>query len=387
MNTQQALLNLAQIPKTPIYIIDIEKIETNCKVLQSVEQTTGCKVLLALKGFASFCTFPTIKKYLSGITASGLHEALLGEQFFGKEIHVYSPAYKANELKHLTRISDSIIFNSVAQWKRYQSIITKAKRPIQFGLRVNPEYSEVDTEIYNPCAKGSRLGITSEQLSQEPFSNGISGLHFHALCEQNSYALAHTLKAFEHRFASYLPKLNWVNFGGGHHITREDYDVEHLIQLINNFKKRYNLQVYLEPGEAVALNAGVLVTEVLDFVVNGDITNVILDTSATTHMPDVLEMPYRPEIVGADLPGKQAHTYRLGGLSCLAGDIIGDYSFAQPLKIGDRLSVLDMAHYSIVKNTSFNGVPLPAIGVYKQSTNALKIVKKFAYSDYRNRLS
>lgn len=339
---------------------------------------------MALKGFAMFSLFPLIRKYLQGTTASSLDEARLGFEEFGREVHVCAPAYRSDEFKELLGYSDHIVFNSFSQWNRFKPIIQAGKKPIQCGLRVNPEHSEVAVSIYDPCGPGSRLGITRENFKPQDLS-GISGLHFHTLCELNADALQRTLPVFENKFGEFLTDMRWVNFGGGHHITRKDYDVELLCRLINDFKTRYPLQVYLEPGEAIALNAGVLVASVLD-IIHNQIDIAILDTSAAAHMPDVLEMPYRPEIAGAGKPGDHPHIYRLGGLTCLAGDIIGDYAFPEPLKVGSKLIFQDMAHYTMVKNNTFNGVRLPSIAVADNAGN-IRIVRKFGYEDYRDRLS
>ena len=370
---------------SPSYVIDTYLLEQNCRLIDRVQQRTGAKVLLALKGFAAFSTFPIVSRYLRGTTASGLIEALLGYETFGGELHVYSPAFQLDEIQHLTRIADTLTFNSTQQWQKFRSIVEKAPRPIHCGLRINPEYSEIATEIYNPCAANSRLGITCEALKAADLS-GITGLHFHTLCEQNADTLQRTLQVVEQKFGPWLEQMNWVNFGGGHHITREDYDIDLLCQIISDFKQKFSVDVYLEPGEAVALNTGYLVTTVLD-IVHNDMDIAILDTSATAHMPDVLEMPYRPTLIGATEPHVAPHTYRLGGLTCLAGDVIGDYAFPEPLKIGDKLIFTDMSHYTMVKNTTFNGVPLPAIVLFDSESGNLQTVRTFHYSDYRNRLS
>lgn len=374
------------VPQTPAYIVNTAALEANCRLLNQVQERTGAKILLALKGYAMFSTFPIVSRYLSGTTASGLHEALLGYECFGGETHVYCAAYKEAEIRHLVRFAHSLVFNSPGQWKRFRPLVEAAGRSIDCGLRVNPGYSEVGVEIYNPCAAGSRLGTPAEILKEEDL-DGLNGLHFHALCEQGADVLERTLKVFEEKCGKFCHGMKWVNFGGGHHITRPGYDIDLLCRLIDDFQQKYQVQVYLEPGEAIGILTGVLVVEVVDVFENHGVKIAILDTSATCHMPDVLEMPYRPEIVGADLPGKLPHTYRLGGLSCLAGDVIGDYSFAEPLEIGQRLVFLDMAHYTMVKNTTFNGVPLPAIGTYDPVANKVNIVRKFGYSDYRDRLS
>jgi carboxynorspermidine decarboxylase len=332
-----------------------------------------------------------VSSYLSGTTSSGLHEALLAHEHFGKEVHVYSTAFKAAELQHLRRFAHSLVFNSAQQLAFGLEQLSGLKRP-EFGLRVNPEYSEVETELYDPCSPASRLGTSREALDRalerlpKDLLKNLDGLHFHALCEQDADALEHTADAFEEKFGDLIPGLKWLNFGGGHHITRPGYDIDRLCKTVQRFRERYGVEVYLEPGEAVALHTGVLVVTVLDLIEAGGHQIAILDTSATCHMPDVLEMPYRASILGAGSPGEHPHTYRLGGMSCLAGDVIGDYSFPQPLKIDQRIVLLDMSHYTMVKNSTFNGVPLPAITLY-DPTEGLRVVRKFGYEDYRNRLS
>jgi carboxynorspermidine decarboxylase len=368
---------------TPCYVLDEAGLLANLRILQSVQEQTGCRILLALKGFAMFGVFDTIRQFLSGVSASSLHEARLGFEEFGKEVHVCAPAYREAEFDQLLIYCDHLTFNSFSQWERFRKRIG-ASPALRCGIRVNPEHSEVKVPIYDPCAPGSRLGVTRANFRSDELS-GISGLHFHTLCELNSDALARTLAAFEEKFGVFLSQMSWVNFGGGHHITREDYDVARLCELIGDFQRRYGVQVYLEPGEAVALNAGVLVASVLDIVRN-DMDIAILDASAAAHMPDVLEMPYRPEIEAAAEAGALPFTYRLGGTTCLAGDVIGDYSFAEPLCVGSRLVLKDMAHYTMVKNNTFNGVELPSIGV-QNTSGTIRILKRFGYPDYRNRLS
>lgn len=377
-------LNLNDVP-TPCYVCDLKKLSDNLAVLQSVQERTGCKILMALKGFAMFSLFPLIRQVLKGASASSLHEALLAYEEFDGEVHVYAPAYSDEEFAKLLGLADHIVFNSFSQWSRFRQQVQQAPRKVQCGIRVNPEYSEVDVALYNPCGRYSRLGVTKSQFRPD-LLDGINGLHFHALCEQNADALANTLQAFEENFGQYVQRMEWVNFGGGHHITRPDYDVDLLCGLITSFKERHGVEVYLEPGEAIALGVGVLVARVLD-IVHNEIDIAILDTSAADHMPDVLEMPYRPEVAGAGKAGELAHTYRLGGLTCLAGDVIGDYSFAEPLTVGQKLLFLDMAHYTMVKNTTFNGVNLPSIAVFDSEAGVLEVVRSFGYEDYRDRLS
>ncbi|MEM7790439.1 MAG: carboxynorspermidine decarboxylase [Verrucomicrobiota bacterium] len=381
---------LDELP-SPAFVVHMERLEENCKILRDVAQRSGAKVLLALKGFACHDTFSMVREYLDGTTSSGLHEALLAHEIFDKEVHVYSPAYKDTELIHLSRFAHTLVFNSVQQLARGLQLLGKYRIPA-LGLRVNPEYSEVETDLYDACAPNSRLGTTrralDEALAKFPENpiKKIDGLHFHALCEQDADALEHTVEEFEARFGHLFGDLKWVNFGGGHHITRQDYDVERLCRLIQRFRDRFQLEVYLEPGEAVALQTGILAVTVLDIVEAGGEQIAIIDASATCHMPDILEMPYRPEILDAAEPGKYPFTYKIGGLSCLAGDVIGDYSFLEPLQAGQRLCFLDMAHYTMVKTTTFNGVPLPTICKYDPE-RGIEVVRRFGYEDYKGRLS
>ncbi len=377
-------IDLSQLP-TPIYIVDERLIEKNLKILKEVIDRTGCKILLAQKAFSMFYLYPLIGQYLTGTTASSLFEAKLGyEEMKGREVHIYAPAYREDEFDEIIKICDHIIFNSFSQWNKYKDKIKASGKKIECGLRINPEYSEIETEIYNPCAAGSRLGITLEQFKEQDLE-GIDGLHFHTMCEQNSDVLKRTIEVVDKKFGDYIRKMKWINFGGGHHITRTDYDIDTLIECIMYFKNKYNVEVYLEPGEAIALNAGYLAARVLDFVKN-KMDIAILDTSAACHMPDVIEMPYRPKIIGAGEPGEYPYNYRFGGLTCLAGDIIGDYSFKEPLKEGDILVFTDMAIYTMVKNNTFNGVNLPAIASYNDK-EGLKIIRQFEYEDFKGRLS
>lgn len=399
---------------SPCFVVDEVAIEQNLKILDRVQQESGAKVLLALKAFSMFSLAPLITKYLSGTCASGLHEALLAYEEFGgnkngeegtqeahKEMHVFSAAFTESDLKELLTFSDHIVFNSFSQWQRFQPLIQHAKterkkkaglknnEPIDFGLRINPMHSEGTAEIYDPCAAGSRLGIPFETFKQHAptpddlVSAGISGLHYHTLCEQLFEPLDRTLVAVEAQFGEYLHKMKWVNFGGGHHITHPSYDVDKLITRIKAFQNKYDVQVYLEPGEAIAIHTGVLVSEVLDLGYN-QMDLAILDTSATCHMPDTLEMPYRAEIFGA---GEKQYTYRLGGQTCLAGDVMGDYSFDQPLEVGQRLMFDDMSHYTMVKTSTFNGIGLPSLAIWNSNTDEIKIVKQFGYQDFKQRLS
>lgn len=388
MNTKETdrFIKIAKGPiETPVYLLDEFLIEANMKVLRQVKERTGCKVFHALKAYASFATFPMMARYLDGVCASGLHEARLGYEEFKKEVHTFSAAYREKEFEAILKYSDSVIFNSFYQLQKFKQ--TAKKSGVEIGLRVNPGHSEVETEIYNPCASYSRLGIVHSIFRHEfPRHKGIvDGLHFHAMCQQNADVLERVLKSFEKLYGKYIGGLTWVNFGGGHHITRDDYDRELLISLINSFKKKYGVQVYLEPGEASVHNAGVLISSVLDIVINRK-EIAVMDTSAETHMPDVLLMPYRPHILGSGKKNEKKYRYRLAGPSCLAGDVIGDYSFDKPLKRGDKLIFTDMALYSIVKNTTFNGINLPNIAVIRAS-GKIDVVKKFGYRDYRDRQS
>lgn len=369
--------------KTPCYVTDENLLLHNLKILDHVRKETGCKILLAQKAFSMYSVYPLLSKFLDGTTASGLFEAKLGREEFIGEVHVFSPAYKQAEMEQLLKISDHIVFNSFRQWAKYRNLVKGCGRDISCGIRVNPEYSEIETEIYNPCAENSRLGITKDQFD-ESMLDGIDGLHFHTMCEQGAETLKRTLPYFEEKFGKYLYGMKWVNFGGGHHITRDDYNVDLLIECIKYISVKYSVQVYLEPGEAVALNAGFLVTEVLDVGKNG-MNLAVVDTSAACHMPDVLEMPYRPLIIDSGQAGEKPYTYRLGGPTCLAGDIIGDYSFDKPLKEGDRLVFTDMAIYSMVKNNTFNGMPLPSIYLHTLD-GELKLIKEFGYDDFKKRL-
>jgi carboxynorspermidine decarboxylase len=369
---------------SPCYIVDERLLVKNLEILDSVQQRTGCSILLALKGFSMYSVFPLIGKYLKGITSSSLFEARLGFEKMGKEVHVYAPAYIDEEFDELLGYCDHIVFNSFDQWNRFKNKVKNVhSKKIECGIRVNPEYSEIETPIYNPCYKYSRLGVTLSNFKPEELED-IDGLHFHTMCEQNSDTLERTVKVVDEKFGKFIKKMKWLNFGGGHHITRPDYDLEALVRSILFFKNKYSIDIYLEPGEAIALNTGFLVSKVLDIVDNG-MKIAILDTSAACHMPDVLEMPYRPNIIGSGIADEYSYTYRLGGLTCLAGDVIGDYSFKQPLKQGDKLVFCDMAHYTMVKNNMFNGVNLPSIALYNDQ-DGIKVIKQFTFEDYSSRL-
>ena len=375
-------IDLAAFP-TPYFVVDEARLRHNLAILKVVCDRTGCKILLAQKAFSMFAAYPIIREYLAGTTASGLFEARLGHEQFGGETHVFSPAYREEEFVQLLQYADDFVFNSPNQLRKYGQRAKDAGKSV--GLRVNPECSTQEGHaIYDPCAPGSRLGTTLANFD-ESLLPLLDGLHFHTLCEQNSDDLETTARAFEEKFGKYLHGLKWVNFGGGHHITRPDYDIERLVRTIEHFRDTYGVQVYLEPGEAVVYHAGFLVASVLETLHNGmDIA--ILDTSAACHMPDVLEMPYRPPLWQSGEPGEKAHTYRLGGPTCLAGDIIGDYSFDQPLQEGDRLVFEDMALYTMVKTNTFNGMPLPAI-LWRDEQGQGWLVKEFGYEDFKNRLS
>lgn len=376
---------------TPCYVIDERKLISNLEILKSVQDRTGCRILLAQKAFSNYYEYPLIKKYISGTTGSGLYEARLGFEEMGLENHVYAPAYKPDDFNEITHICDHIVFNSISQVEQFiGNGRFRDYAGVSFGLRINPECStQKDHAIYDPCAKGSRLGVTYANLRKACDENpeclaGIEGLHFHTLCEQNSDDLETTVDAFLEHFGDYLRNMKWLNMGGGHHITRDDYDVERLVRIINRITDAYNVTVYLEPGEAIALNAGYLVTTVLD-IVDNSIKTLILDTSAACHMPDVLEMPYRPPLKDSGSPGEFAYDYRLSSATCLAGDVIGDYSFEREIVKGDRLVFEDMAIYSMVKNNTFNGIRLPDIYAMS-SEDDVKLIKQFGYEDFKCRL-
>ena len=368
---------------TPYFLVDETRLVQNLEILRQVADQAGCKILLAQKAFSMFSCYPLLRRYLAGSTASGLYEARLGREHFGGETHVFSPAYKPEEFEELLSYADHFVFNSPRQLQKFGPAAKAAGKAV--GLRVNPECSTQEGHaIYDPCAPGSRLGTTLANFD-ESLLPLLDGLHFHTLCEQNSDDLETTVAAFEEKFGRYLHGLKWINLGGGHHITRKDYDRERLVRIVKHLKETYQVEVYLEPGEAVVLNAGFLVTSVLETLHNGmDIA--ILDTSAACHMPDVLEMPYRPPLQNSGESGEKAYTYRLGGPTCLAGDVIGDYSFDAPLNEGDRLVFEDMALYTMVKTNTFNGMPLPAI-VWRDANGREKLVKAFGYEDFKNRLS
>jgi len=373
---------------SPCFVVDVAAVERNLQILHRVQEESGAKILAALKAFSLWKLGPLVGQYLSGTCASGLHEALLGHEEYGGEVHVFSAAFSEDDLREVLKIAHHVVFNSFSQWQRFQPLLQAARdaRPeLRFGLRINPEHSEGTVPIYDPCAPCSRLGIPLAQFEGQSL-DGISGLHFHTLGEQGLPPLTRTLAAVEEKFGHLLPQMEWINFGGGHHITRPDYQVDELIKVIRAFSEKYGVQVYLEPGEAVAIHTGVLVAEVLDLTWN-TMDQAILDTSATCHMPDTLEMPYRADIFGAGEPDEKPHLYRLGGMTCLAGDVIGDYSFDQPLQPGQRLMFDDMAHYTMVKTTTFNGIRLPSIALWDSRSDELQVIRNFGYPDFKTRLS
>lgn len=395
MKTDFKKLNLSRIP-SPCFVVDRVAVEENLKIINDIQTRSGAKVLHALKAFSLWKLADLSNQYLSGTCASGLHEALLAQKYYQGEIHVFSAAYSENDITELLTFADHIVFNSCTQLLRFADLCRQAKaaRPkLEFGMRINPEHSEGSVPIYDPCAAGSRLGIPLTELrtylEQDDFKhafNLVSGFHFHTLCEQDFLPLDRTLAVVEEKFSDFLPQLKWLNLGGGHHLTTNDYQIEDLITRIQNLRRNYELNVYLEPGEAIAIESGVLVSEVLD-VCYTDRAQVILDTSATCHMPDTLEMPYRAVITDSGQLNEKSHNYRLGGLTCLAGDVMGDYSFDDPLSVGQRLIFEDMSHYTMVKTSTFNGTKLPAIAVWNSISDELEVIHEFSFSDFENRLA
>ena len=390
---------ILELAPSPAYVVDLGRLRHNLAILDHVQQKSGAKILLALKAFSMWSTFPIIAETLHGVCASSPWEARLGREEFGREVHSFSAAFKESDVVELLAISNHLVFNSFNQLERFRPLWEKSG--VSIGLRVNPEHTEGHTAMYDPCAPCSRLGIPYSEFALRLrsgneagalkgdkgwFLSGVEGLHFHTLCEQLFEPLKRTAKVFEEKFGEFLPGMKWLNLGGGHHITREGYDIDGLVELVKYFKGKYGVEVYLEPGETIAIGTGILVSEVLD-VVHNEMEIAILDVSATCHMPDCLEMPYRPDIQGGFDPKEKPHTYRLGGPSCLAGDVIGDWSFEQPLKAGDRLAFLDMAHYTMVKTTTFNGIQLPHICTYEPRNGELTVVRSFGYQDFKGRLS
>ncbi len=376
-------LPMAEVP-CPAFVVDLACLRRNMEILARVKREAGCKILLAQKAFSFWHLYPMMAEVLDGSCSSGPWEAFLARDYFRKEIHVYSPAFTERDISEVVPFADHLIFNSVGQWRRHAAAVAACGRHIGIGLRVNPEVSTGHTALYDPCVLGSRLGIPASELKGQKL-DGLEGLHFHTLCEQGSDALEATLDGLEAKFGQLLKKVKWLNMGGGHHITKEGYDIPLLIRLVKRMQEKYGLQIYLEPGEAAAIGTGVLVAEVVDTVRNG-MEIGILDVSVTCHMPDCLEMPYRPDVRGSGQPGELAHTYRLGGGTCLAGDVIGDYSFPQPLEIGQRLIFEDMSHYTMVKTSMFNGVKHPALATWDPVTGVVNVVRRFSYGDFRDRL-
>lgn len=367
---------------SPCFVLEETRLRHNLEILDYVQKKSGAKIICALKGFSMWSTFPIVAEYLPGATASSLNEALLAKNEMNKEVHVFAPLYEDQEMDQIISIADHISFNSFSQWQHFKNKILKSK--VSPGIRVNPESSTVETDLYNPCGRFSRLGVTQKEFKPE-LLEGLEGFHFHALCEQNVDALESVLQAFEEKFGAWIPQMKWVNFGGGHHITRKDYEVEKLIQLIVSFKKRYpGIDVILEPGEAVGWQTGELVATVGDLVYN-ELDIAVLNISVSAHMPDCLEMPYRPMVRGSGLAQEKKFTYKLTGNTCLAGDVIGDYSFDEPLKVGDQIIFEDMIHYTMVKTTFFNGVRHPDIGIWTKE-NQFKLVRHFTYEQFRDKL-
>lgn len=376
---------------SPCFILEETLLRKNLELIHSVQDASGGQIILALKGFSMYSAFPIVKEYLQGATASSLNEIKLINDYLGVKAHTYIPAYLPSEFREVMERSSHITFNSLNQWERYKNEVFEYNRNhpdsvISCGIRVNPQYSEVSVDMYNPCVPGSRLGVTRDQLG-EHLPEGIEGIHFHTLCENDSHTLSRTLDALESRFGDLLHQAKWLNMGGGHLMTRKGYDIDLLIELIQNIREKYNLQVILEPGSAIAWETGVLIATVLDIIDSQGIQVAVLDTSFAAHMPDTLEMPYKPSIRGAyHEPNDQLPTYRLGGMTCLAGDFMGDYSFDKPLQIGNRLVFEDMIHYTMVKTTTFNGVNLPSIGIL-ESNGQFRLVKSFGYESFKDRLS
>ena len=376
---------MTRLAPSPSYVVDLGRLRHNLAILDQVQKRSGAKILLALKAFSMWSVFPIISRTLHGVCASSPWEARLGMEEFGGEVHSFSAAFKESDVRELLTTSNHLVFNSFNQLERFRPLWEKEAGRVSIGLRVNPGHSEGHTAIYDPAAPKSRLGILRSEFEGKSLQ-GVEGLHFHTLCEQLFEPLQRTAKVFEEQFGAFLPQMQWLNLGGGHHITREGYDIDGLVELVRYFKEKYDLEVYLEPGEAIAIGTGILVSEVLD-VVRNEVDIAVLDVSATCHMPDILEMPYRPEIKDGFDPGAKEYNYRLGGPSCLAGDVIGDWSFEKPLQAGDRLAFLDMSHYTMVKTTFFNGIQHPHICTFEPETGELKVERSFGYEDFKSRLS
>lgn len=376
---------ILQLAPSPAYVVDLGRIRHNLAILDSVQKRSGAKILMALKAFAMWSVFPLIRETLHGVCASSPWEARLGREEFDREVHSFAAAFKECDVQELLGISNHLVFNSFSQLEKFRPLWEKEQGRVSIGLRVNPEHAEGLTAIYDPCAPKSRLGIRRAEFEGRSL-DGVEGLHFHTLCEQLFEPLQRTAAVFEEKFGEFLPRMKWLNLGGGHHITRDGYDIDALVELIKYFREKYGLEVYLEPGEAIAIGTGILVSEVLD-VVRNEMDIAILDVSATCHMPDILEMPYRPGIRGGFDAGEKNYTYRLAGPSCLAGDVMGDWSFEQQLSPGNRLAFLDMAHYTMVKTTTFNGIQHPHLCTFEPDSGELTVVRTFTYQDFKSRLS
>ena len=379
-----------QLP-SPCYVLDERRLKRNLELIHGVAGASGAKLIVAFKGFAMWSSFDLVRRYVAGATASSLHEALLAREELGGEVHVYAAAYSQADFPQLLALADHLTFNSFSQWERFRPQVEAARQAgqrVSIGIRVNPEYAEVGTALYNPSMPFSRLGVTRAEFRPDVL-DGVDGLHFHTLCENGSDTLERVLEVFERNFGEFLPRMTWVNFGGGHLMTREGYDLERLVRVIKNFREKWNVEVILEPGSAYAWQTGWLISSVLD-VIRNEKDIAMLDVSVSAHMPDVLEMPYRPQVLGAALPGEKPYDYLLGGTTCLSGDVAGAYSFDAPLKVGDRVVFDDMIHYTMVKTTFFNGVKHPSIGIWRQDGHKdghFRLVREFGYQDYKNKLS
>ena len=378
------MIDYSQVP-SPSYVIEEERLRRNLEIIRDVSRKSGAEIILAFKGFAMWSVFPVVREYVSGAAASSIHEARLCFEEMGVPAHTYSPAYRIQEFGKILRYSSHVTFNSLAQYKKYAPVIKNDGSHISPGLRINPEYSEIAHGIYNPCSPGSRLGVTADEL-KDGLPEGIEGLHFHVLFESDSYTLEKVLQVVEEKFGRLLPHIKWLNMGGGHLMTRKGYDTAHLISLLTNFRKKHNIHIILEPGSAFAWETGELVATVEDIITRDGIRTAILDVSFTAHMPDCLEMPYKPVIIGAFEPVEGKPVYRMGGNSCLSGDVMGDWAFHRELQPGDRIVFWDMIHYTMVKTTTFNGVPHPSIGIWGLDQK-FRMVREFGYSDYKERLS